>query len=487
MKLKIISAIVAAAFGGFTGNSFALPVAAYQSTAGDTAELFVSGATAQENGLRLTVSRMCTPGSLDVYRFTNQEAQFCTINKTIVTGLPASVTKMVVYKSGVGGSGNGVQPVANATTLQFISMAALKANTTLIMASTAVAAVAPTAPDTIGVPGYNNVAVSPTAIQTLAPDAGFSDVEPALLGASAVELTRLQVAAPNVLIFGVPVTRAARNALQTAQNLPSGSDTEADMPSLGRNLINSVYTGNVTNWSQLGVTLADDTIYLATRVETSGTQKTFNTLITGSACTASLQPVLAGTGVAADCTAASPGQTIVAGSGSGNVLTCMAGHNNNSRGAFGVLSMEFRDITPANPAALPLPLPAVDNGFRWIKIDGFSPSHVNVVNGNYSFWVEPSFQYRKAPAPVPLTGNKKIIADRIVLQLGTEAVLSQLNNALTQTWGRSGLLAKPSAANPPNVIVPPTTAAAVLANPTNAFTRSPSGSPLNCQPPVLFN
>lgn len=478
MKLKTLSLLVAGICGAaFAGSALALPVSQYQATAGDTLELFISGATAQENGLRRTVSRLCQPGSLDIYRFSNQEAQFCTINKTLVTGLPTSVTKMVVYKSGVGGSGNGIQPVADATNLAFISMAALKANPALVSTnSTTVPAVAPSAPDTIGIPAYTTTLVATTATQSVAPEAGFSDVEPALLGATAAQNTRLQVTAPNVLIFGVPVTVAARNALQAAQGLTVGAEDETNMPSLSSALLSSVYTGNISSWSQLGVTLADDTIYLATRVETSGTQKSFNAVITGGACSRDVQTVLLNNSTEAQCSAPTPVGTVFAGSGSGNVLNCMAGHNSRNRGAFGVLSMEF---VPGAPGA--------GTGYRFIKIDGWAPTLVNVVNGNYTFWVEPTFQYRKSPAPNPLTGNKKILADRIVAQLGSEAVISSLNSSFVQSWGPSGLLAKPSAANPPLAIVPPATPAQVQGNPTNAFTRSPTGTPLNCQKPVLWN
>lgn len=476
MKLKSLSLAVAATLGA--GSAFALPVADYQLVAGDTAELFVSGATAQEAGLRNTLARICTVGSLHVYQFSNQQAAFCTINKAVVTGaIPASVTKMVVYKSGVGGSGNGVGPVADTGSLAFISMAALKATPALVTGpSTTIAAVAATAPDTIGIPAYTRTVVATSATQSVATEAGFSDVEPKLLGASAAQLAKLTVTAPNVLLMGIPVTTAARNALQAAQSLPIGSDAEAAMPTLRKDLIASVYTGAITNWSQLGVTLPDNNIYLATRVETSGTQKSFNVNITGAACTPAVVPILAGSGTAADCTAAAPGATVVAGSGSGDVTACMAGHNTNGRGAFGVLSMEFVPGTTAG-----------GDGYRYIKIDGFAPTLTNVVNGNYNHWVEPTFQYRKAPGSPVMTGVKKIIADRIVAQMGTEAVITSLDNAFVQPFGRSGLLAKPSGSNLPNVIVPPTTDAAVLANPTNAFTKSPSGAPINCQPPVLFN
>lgn len=477
MKLNILSLAAVAALGVSAGSAFALSPAQYQVTAGDTAELFISGATAQEAGLRNTLARMCTVGSLDVYQFSNQQAAFCTINKTVVTGsIPASVTKMVVYKSGVGGSGNGIGPVADSGALQFISLAALKATPALVGASSAIAAVAPTAPDTIGIPAYNRVDVSTSATQNVVTEAGFSDVEPKLLGGTSTQISKLKVVAPNVLLIGVPVTIAARNALQQAQSLTVGSDAVGDMPSLRKDLIASVYTGNITSWSQLGATLADPTIYLATRVESSGTQKSFNVNITGAACSANVQPVLAGTGTAADCTSATPGATVVAGSGSGDVTACLAGHQANSRGAFGVLSMEF---VPAASGS--------NSGYRYIKIDGFAPTLTNVVNGNYNHWVEPTFQYRKAPGSPVLSGVKQIIADRIVTQLGAEAVITSLDNAFVQPFGRSGLLARPSGSNLPNVITPPTSDAAVAANPTNAFTRSPLGSPVNCQPPVLFN
>ena len=494
MKLSNLSAMLAVALGAVGGTAMALPVSDYQLVAGDTAELYISGATAQENGLRNTLARLCTVGSLDIYQSSNQQAGFCTINKTLVTGvIPASVTKMVVYKSGVGGSGNGVGPVANASNLAFINMALLKANATGAPAVSyigtgtnviPVAAVGPNAPDTIGIPAYTRTNIvlpsstSPAFTQNVVTEAGFSDVEPALLFASATQVARLTIVAPNVLTFGVPLTKAARDAMQTAQGLVAGSETETNMPSLRLDLIRSIYNGNLTNWSQLGVTLPDDTIYLATRVETSGTQRSFNVYITGAACTAAVQPVVLGTATAADCTVVAPGGTVFAGSGSGDVTACLAGHQSRGRGAAGVLSMEFVPETTAG-----------GTGYRFIKIDDYSPTTVNVVNGDYDFFVEPTFQYRKVVVnAVPaLAGEKKIIADRIVQQLGTEAVISSLNNAFVQTWGRSGLLAKPSAANLPNAIVPRTTAAAVLANPTNAFTRSPSGSPVNCQPPVLFN
>lgn len=495
MKLNTLSSLIAVSLTSLAGTATALPLSAYQAVAGDTAELYISGATAQENGLRNTLARMCAAGSLDIYQASNQQAALCTINKAVVTGaIPASVTKMVVYKSGVGGSGNGVGPVANAGQLAFINMSLLKAQQTGAPAVSylgtgtnviSVAAVAANAPDTIGIPAYTRTNIvlpastSPAFTQNVTTEAGFSDVEPTLLFASATQAARLTIVAPNVLTFGVPITTVARNALQSAQGLVVGSETEANMPSLRLDLVRSLYNGNITNWSQLGVTLADDAIYLATRLETSGTQRSFNAYVTGAACTVGLQPVQLGTGVAADCTTAlTPGSSVVAGSGSGDVIACMAGHQSRGRGAAGVLSMEFVPETAAG-----------GTGYRFIKIDDYSPSSVNVVNGDYDFWVEPTFQYRKvAVNAVPaLAGDKKIIADRIVQQLGTEAVISSLNNAFVQTWGRSGLLAKPSGANPPNTVVPRTTAAAVLANPTNAFTKSPSGSPVNCQPGVLFN
>lgn len=482
MKLNSLSLAIAAALSASAGASFALPVSDFQLAAGDTLELFVSGATAQEAGLRSTLSRMCTPGTLDVYQFSNQQAAFCTINKTVVTGItPATITKMVVYKSGVGGSGNGVGPVADSSNLAFISMAALKATPALVTGpSTAIAAVAATAPDTIGIPAYTRTTVDVTATQSVPTEAGFSDVEPKLLGASAAQIAKMNVRAPNQLLMGIPVTTAARDKLQAAQGLVVGSDSEVNMPSLRKDLIASVYTGAVTNWSQLGLTganaLADDTVYLATRVETSGTQKSFNVNITGAACTAGVAAILLNNSVAADCTAAAPTGTVFAGSGSGDVTTCLAGHNTNARGAFGVLSMEFVPGTTAG-----------GDGYRYIKIDGAAPTLTNTVNGLYNHWVEPTFQYAKAPSATPLAGNKKTVADRILTQLATEAVITSLDNAFVQPFGRSGLLAKPSASNPPNAIVPLTTDAAVLTNPTGAFTKSPSGSPINCQPPVLFN
>ena len=485
MKINLISALVAAAIGSMASSAMALAPSQFQSSPGDTLELYISGATAQENGLTAAMRTLCTAGSLDTYLATNQFAHFCTIDKTKFTGtafsLPASVTKMVVYKSGVGGSGNGVQPVANAsTTLSFISMANLKASPSLVGVTTSVASV-------VGLIAYNrvDVAASGVLVSSLT-EAGFSDVEPKLLGATAGQIANLTVVAPNNLIFGVPVTRSARNALQTAQSLGVGSETEANMPSLRFPQLTSVYNGAIQAWSLLGVTLADDLIFIASRVETSGTQKTFNALITQAACSADvpaipLADIDPGTSLTysqADCALAVPNARVVAGSGSVNVTACLKGHDDNGRGAFGVLSTEFVPVQLAGGGA-------TDSGYRYIKIDGYSPTDVNVVNGDYKFWVEPSFQYRKTTTP--LTGDKKRLADKIVAQLGTEAVISSLNNSFVQSWGRSGLLAKPSQANLPDAVATRRNAAQVLANPTNAFTRSPLNSPVNCTPATLFN
>ena len=78
--------------------------------------LLISGATASENGIKsLLVNTLCASDT-DTFEGTNQKVVFCTMNSTTVPNLSGSL-KVLIRKSGVGGSGNGVGPVCNGTPL----------------------------------------------------------------------------------------------------------------------------------------------------------------------------------------------------------------------------------------------------------------------------------------------------------------------------------------------------------------------------------
>jgi PBP superfamily domain len=476
MKRTLMSAAVAAACAGLSGQALALAPSAFNTATAN--EVYISGASAQETQLSHFMRRVCLPGTLDRFVFAasgnNQFAFFCTVDPVQIPGL--TKPNIVVYKSSVGGSGNGVQPVADATTLAFFDMAAIAASPSLCGVSSAVAATT-VAGDTLGLPAYQNrICGNAGALVNRVTEAGFSDVEPALFGATAAQISRLTVNASNGLIFGVPVTVALRNALQTAQGLASGVEDEANMPSLTRTQVAAIYSGQVATWDAYsnlaGVLLnnaADNNIYVSRRVDTSGTQTSARINFLNTPCAAGVLPFVGGNDLTACGTVAGTLGTVNEGSGSGNVTACMNAHNTAGRWAVGVLSTEFSDNLASGV------------GYRFVKIDGKSPSLFNVVNGKYDYWMETTIQWRNNTAASPLAGDDLTFMSGLVQKIGEPAVVKAINAGFLHDWGTSGLLALPQVYGP---VGPFTTAASVITNPVNTHTKSPLGTPNNCQPPV---
>ncbi len=83
----------------------------------------------------------------------------------------------------------------------------------------------------------------------------MSDVEPALVSGSNAGLT---VRPQNQIIWGVPVSKNLRNALQAVQGLVNSSvphddpsrDTQEAMPSLTRPQVGAIFSGRIGSWDQ---------------------------------------------------------------------------------------------------------------------------------------------------------------------------------------------------------------------------------------------
>jgi hypothetical protein len=506
MKLKKITLAVAGALAAGAAGQASAYLNLSTLNSGNTTDIYLSGATAQENGILALMRRVCVVDTLDVFTGSNQFMYVCQVNTNQISGL--SKPNVAVRKMGQGGSGNGVQPVADNTNLQFMSLSAFQANTSLCGAATVQASSAPQlgTSDALGLPAYQTrtcsvgTTAAPSALITAVapPDAGFSDVEPALFGATSAQLSRIDPPkSVNSIVFGIPVTLKAYRALQTAQGL-TGDDTEANMPSLTKAQIASIFNGNISTWSQLvgtnGVALApaNNNIYVVRRVNSSGTQTFTGVHFLNTPCAAGVLPFVTANDTAADtsggtCGNADPTKTVWQGSGSGDVRNCLVNHDTNSRWGIGLLSLESSQPT------------ATSNTWRYVKIDGYAPSQLNVFNGKYPYWAEQTVQYRTSGANV-LAGDKLTFVDAFISQLGDPAVVSQLNAAFTHPWGKSGLFSlstvyaptDPSAlAAVPAFGLPAgpraLNAADILINPVNPATRSPNGPPNNCQSPVVFN
>lgn len=494
MQIKLISTAIAALF--VAAPAFAATPAF---NTGTTNEFYMSGASAQEGQLKNFMRRACSTGTLTLYRQSNQFAYHCAVN-TAVTGAVAKANT-VVYKSSVGGSGNGTAPVANSSTLAFMDVATMPAigsggATTSPAAgtcsnATTIAAVPPVGTDTIGLPAYDDVICNQTLVNKPT-EAGLSDVEPALFkgsvaGLDDIAIGKLAVSSINQLVFGVPVTTGLRNALQTAQigngTLPAtciaGDETEACMPSLSKAQVTGIYTGSISTWDQLGLVNAADpynAIWVARRVQSSGTQTSARVYFLNDPCVANMAQFVEtsdGPGVATSATACSSADPIAAGfgpvfqgSGSGNVVTCMNAHQTNNRWAVGVLSTEFVAGSTGN------------TGYRFIKVDGSAPTLYNAANGNYQYVMEATMQWRNAASGNATAGDDLVMATAMAAGFNNPTVVAAISSGMVQLYGPAGILGVPGANLPDSPITP----AGIITNPVSAYTHALAGSTNNCQP-----
>ncbi|MGI9212701.1 MAG: hypothetical protein ACR2HF_09530 [Methylococcaceae bacterium] len=238
-------------------------------------EIFASGASAQDTNVEKLFTELCVSGSLDIFYDNintaspgaSHRALFCTLDSTKVTGLDKVNPKVLFHKRSAGGSGMGVNNVIGNT-----AISAMVVNATNCIQ------------DPAETKKVENLAIyrcgaaeGSTSIQQVASDVGVSDVNPALFrllntpsGQKDVVLTdvakKLNVQSGGALVFGVPVTKSLRDALQRAQidqgRLSSDcatQETEACMPSLSRYQVASLFTGNVGKWSKFMVVKPDGT------------------------------------------------------------------------------------------------------------------------------------------------------------------------------------------------------------------------------------
>lgn len=473
--------------------------------------VYVSGASAQDNALELLFRNLCviTPqddavnpaadNTLHIYRQgNNQRALVCRVSAE-KSGLSKD-TVVAFFKSSVGGSGNGPIPVANGdgkladgSPARFIDLGKVD--------RAGVCEPAPVLKDKGAAAPFREYFERLCSEDVLTedgivPDAGIADVEPRLLGADEAQRGVLRVTSQNAVIFGVPVTRSLRDALQVAQGLKPGVEDEANMPSLTRAQLASLYAGTLKSWDQLigkgGKSLVelarigapkDTRVFLCRRVATSGTEAAFEVFFLGQRCgvhSATMQTANDGGKVGAG--------TVNEGSGTGDVKDCLNQHEFARHWAIGMFStentsnLEYNDTEPP-PGA---PVGKRDDRWRFIRIDGYTPSLRNVAEGRYDFFMEQTIMYRERPGlrgSSELGGDKKTLIDTIARNAGNPQIIRALNRRFRHPWGDSGLMALTTHgyAAPPV----PRTDASVAQMPVLTSTRSPDGITNNCILPAL--
>ena len=416
MKLNKLSMGVAALCSLATLPAFALTASSYN--AANAMKIYVSGATAMDVGLESATLAMCVSGTAHKYTVSNQAVWFCTPDGTKITGL-AGRTQLAVHKHSVGGSGNGVAPVNNSTPLPFLDLVKIASGCAAASgAGTSIACAEAAA------------TLTTTAVAPL----GISDVEPQFFGAATGTYNNLSIEPLATVIFGLPVTTTVYTALQTAQGLTPGATDAANIPSLSQAQITSLFTQEGQSWSALtGATLADDTVYVARRVDGSGTQKTYEAVIartannnsTGKSCNANLALFLSGP-EAIDNTAANTlcdgSNLVVNNSGSGQVQACLNRFNTAGKGAIGTLTTEQISTT----------------GWKHVRINGLVGSYANVKSGAYTAYGDAALNTRVSPA---IGADHAAYKTAFKAQFAIVPVLQPSFGTTTTDAGKAGVLA----------------------------------------------
>ena len=332
---------------------------------------------------------------------------------------------------------------------------------------------------------YTNVACGTGAMTTPAVTyVGLADMEPAFFTPSTGNLS---FTAATSLIFAPVVTKNVYDRLQTLQGLVSPAcgatlDAEGCMPSLSSAQLTTLYTQAGQAWSGVNVTgLADDAVYVARRVDTSGTQKTFEALIArtpngntlAKSCQTGTDPFVTPDSLTTTgdnesvCLTGGALPTVFAGSGGGNLRACLTNHQAGGRSAIGILTTEDK------PNA----------SWRFVKVDGVTPNQAQVAAGKYRFYTENVVITRSAGAlaTAAAEGYSALVA-RLNADFGNKTIIKQINGA-DQTFGAAGLMALLSR----QTSAPDNVADFTGASSINPWSKVSGSDVNNCQNPKLFN
>ncbi len=499
-------------------NSSALPATQFnEADSSNQVTIRMSGATAHDAGLLLLLrnttsgSVICKPDTLDVYITSSKNDTLYFCMGGLNSGAPEK--RIAIFKESDGGSGVGVGPLVRAQDTLNVSDGTTITRNWLNASDSTVRASSGTVKAASGAfSAYVEHANMPlTAVTTVGnADVGISDIEPARFSEiynpilTTEEINALQINGISGVIFGVPVTKSIYQRLQALQfakvnvchpsnanyglitDSTSNASSEKCMPSLNRDQVAAIYTGSLVTWDRIRSAvnktenaanvapfglLADKTIYVQRRFATSGTERSFEIYFADVGC-------VTGASLFLDKTTT----RVTENSGTSNVVSGLNANELAGKGAIGVLTTEKVATTT--------------DGWRFIKLNGYSPSLLNVVKGTYDHFFESTIQWRKVPiAGMPaIASDKKSVATAIVNQLGNPSVVSTLDVGFTHPFGRSGLVGnaiknKLRAPTTPFVAsgTNPANASDVYFRPVASSTRGTNGSPNACRSPVKVN
>jgi hypothetical protein len=507
MQFNRIAAVIAA------GSSFLYGAAAVALPPSATPHITVTSAgnTAANNFLlSLFKDKYCKPGTLDVYRDADAVGKgsyflgyFCTFDSSKLTGLTLKDPNVLLLKRTKNNAELGVYPLLEPNKKIDI----MGISNTVTVGGSSEPQCTETSP---GSQTWDCHTDRPGDLYKITPDFGVADVNPDLFQgvnynpsvdglnfkpASKKDVAKnLTVKNAGSLVFGVPVSKNLRDALQAAQIDQGklepdcvGDETQRCQPSLSKALITSLYAGRIGQWSDIKVdytpagattpvsvpltdyatALADDKVRICRRNKGAGQQAVPNVFFLDNPCSATAIPPtevsnpLTGpithiaTGVSAD-------------------EKCLAdyhdGTNNSGFNTANTTAWAIGVLATDRNANLALP-------YRFVKVDGYAPTIQEAAAGHYLYASEGSFNWRKV-SPKP-TGDVLTLIQKLADDASSPSVLANFNKSAVHPWGQGGYLAISTQGYPVKFPFDPN-------YPVTPYTHGPTGSTLdNCRIPQV--
>lgn len=488
MKFALSHITVAVGLAVVASSSFADPSGTNRPLSNyttGTTDVYLAGSSAVDLALTKFFAKSCDTNTLDTYRSDAGVKTYylwtCESTSAAGFGLASGHTKIAIHKN-TNSSSDGVNLLSDSTGatvlyLKTTDLATCSVPSTQVPASNGLSAYTQsTCGTTAGTSGAGT--------QQAQPNFGFADSEPNQFNSAVT--AQLTTAYPFGVVFGVVVSKNVRDVLQNQQFGVTGDETAAHVPNLTSAQINSIFTGTVSTWSlAIGTTttaFSENSIYLVRRGDGSGSHRAVNTAFVGEFCTPGVVPMVTSTPVAntnmvtptTECVSSTTSRRKQAAT-SDDMVSCVATFNSNGLGSIGYVSTDYQ--------------PQATDGYRFVKVDGYLPTLLNVIDGKYKVWSEESLNYNTNRG---IPGDLTSFYTAFQNASASAAYLSAVEQGLTQTLGgwTGGLLgAQPNGQNQSgwglaagtNLSIPRTDAS-VLLNPANPLTRAISSGYNLCVP-----
>jgi ABC-type phosphate transport system substrate-binding protein len=530
----------------------------YDST--NTRFVYLSGASAAADflekvfkGAGIPVEDQICDINLPIWKFSDplkiQKAYLCTQSKIATNlSLPNDKPNLLIYKRDEGGSGYGVAPMvaeANGDTagaaIEFLQVesgncgvkGALTANPTPRAGSVGVTDIKCT---------YSNAKNN-----KVIPDFGISDVDPGAFtkqnapfktdgtvfsNVTEADLPKLTIVPGAAVVFGTPVTLKLYKALQAAQiamgTIPAtdpvslvpcaiGDVTNAAcMPSLTKQQIATLITGDWGNWDKLkvvtgttsktskglytwvkentnpaisGLVPLANNVHICRRENGSGTQAQLNNFALGYPCFKdAVRPASGNDGLNGNtgATTESTGPALIhENSTSGSMTACLSNLDlgiDTPADGFEYTTASVPKYAGSRWAIGIQSLEKANANFEFVKINGVAPTVENVANGSYQDWFESTFQYNTNHAKFTTDTNLKATIESIIKAATAPAVMGAMNPTFAHLFGNGAYLANPRG----KLLLTDGIFNKVL--PINPYSHTPtSGVTLdNCRAPVAY-